>query len=92
MNLLIKNIKQLVTVRSNGNPYKSGNDMRDLGIIENATVLIEKWTLQVDRPAPQNSRRRLDDTIDTIDASDLVGTFPGSLTRHTHLLFPNTGR
>jgi len=88
MNLLIKNIKQLVTVRSNGNPYKSGNDMRDLGIIENATVLIEnglfKW---IGRSS--EFTQTVDDTIDTIDASDLVG-LPGFVDSHTHLLFAGT--
>ena len=43
MNLLIKNIKQLVTVHSNGMPFKSGKEMRDLGVIENA----KKWSIKI---------------------------------------------
>ncbi len=72
MNLLIKNIRQLVTINSNGMPFKSGKEMRDLGIIENATVLIEnglfKWI-------GQNAEftQTVKENIDIIDASDLVG-------------------
>jgi imidazolonepropionase len=88
MNLLIKNIKQLVTVRAQGKPFKSGKEMRDLGVIENATVFIEnglfKWV-------GQNAEftQTVDETIDVIDASDLVG-LPGFVDSHTHLLFAGT--
>ncbi|MGD1044139.1 MAG: imidazolonepropionase [Bacteroidota bacterium] len=88
MNLLIKNIKQLVTVRANGMPFKSGKEMRDLGVIENATVLIEnglfKW---IGRNA--EFAQTVDENIDVIDASDLVG-LPGFVDSHTHLLFAGT--
>ncbi len=88
MNLLIKNIRQLVTVNSNGMPFKSGKEMRDLGIIENATVLIEnglfKWI-------GQNAEftQTVKENIDIIDASDLVG-LPGFVDSHTHLIFAGT--
>jgi len=88
MNLLLKNIKQLVTVHSNGMPFKSGIKMRDLGIIENATVLIEngffKW---IGRNA--EFTQTVSENIDIIDASDLVG-LPGFVDSHTHLLFAGT--
>lgn len=88
MNLLIKNIRQLVTVHSNGMPFKSGIKMRDLGIIENATVLIEdgffKW---IGRNAEFTQTTR--ENIDIIDASDLIG-LPGFVDSHTHLLFAGT--
>jgi imidazolonepropionase len=88
MNLLIKNIKQLVTVRSNGMPFKSGNDMRDIGVIENATVCIEngifKW---IGRNV--DFTQTVDERIDVIDATDLVG-LPGFVDSHTHLLFAGT--
>jgi imidazolonepropionase len=88
MNLLIKNIKQLITVRAQGRPFKSGKEMRDIGVIENATVFIEnglfKWV-------GQNAEftQTVDETIDVIDASDLVG-LPGFVDSHTHLLFAGT--
>jgi imidazolonepropionase len=88
MNLVIKNIKQLVTVRANGMPFKSGKEMRDLGVIENATVLIEngffKW---IGRNA--EFTQTVNENIDVIDASDLVG-LPGFVDSHTHLLFAGT--
>jgi len=88
MNLLIKNIKQLVTVRANGMPFKSGKEMRDLGVIENATVLIEnglfKW-IGRDTEFTQT----VNENIDIIDASNLVG-LPGFVDSHTHLLFAGT--
>ncbi len=88
MNLLIKNIKQLVTVRANGMPFKSGKEMRDLGIIENATVLIENGTFKgIGRNA--EFTQTLNENIDIIDATDLVG-LPGFVDSHTHLIFAGT--
>ena len=88
MNLLIKNIKQLVTVPSHGMLYKAGHEMRDLGVIENATVLIEnglfKWIGRAVDFTEAGS-----EPIDTIDASSLVG-LPGFVDSHTHLLFAGT--
>jgi imidazolonepropionase len=88
MNLLIKNIKQLVTVHANGMPFKSGKEMRDLGVIDNATVLIKnglfKWVGQ-----SAEFTQTVDENIDVIDASDLVG-LPGFVDSHTHLLFAGT--
>jgi len=88
MNLLIKNIKQLVTIRANGKPFKSGNEMRDLGVIEQATVFIEnglfKWIGR-----NEEFTQTINENIDIIDASDLVG-LPGFVDSHTHLLFAGT--
>jgi len=85
MNLLIKNIKQLVTVRSNGKPYKSGTEMRDLGIIENATVMIQDGLFSWIGPSTALAHIE-DDSIDTIDASDLIA-LPGFIDSHTHTVF-----
>jgi imidazolonepropionase len=85
MDLLIKNIKQLVTVSTNSRPYKSGKEMGDLGIIQNATVLIKdglfKWI-----GASTDFNQIADDDIDTIDASDMVA-LPGFVDSNTNLLF-----
>jgi imidazolonepropionase len=85
MNLLIKNIKQLVTVRSNGKPYKSGIEMRDLGIIENATVLIKNGMFSWIGSTAEFSQS-IDEDIDIIDASDLIA-LPGFVDSHTHTVF-----
>jgi imidazolonepropionase len=88
MNLLIKNIKQLVTVRSNGMPVKSGKDMRDLGIIEHATVLIQNGLFTWIGSSAEFDQT-VDEHIDILDASELVG-LPGFVDSHTHLLFAGT--
>jgi imidazolonepropionase len=85
MNFLIKNIKQLITVNANGKPYKSGIEMRDLGILENATVLIQNGIFTWIGLSSEFSQS-LDENIDIIDASDLVG-LPGFVDSHTHLVF-----
>jgi len=85
MNLLIKNIKQLVTVRSDGKLCKSGKEMRELGIIENATVSIQNGLFSWIGPNAEFSQLP-DETIDTIDASDLIA-LPGFVDSHTHSVF-----
>jgi imidazolonepropionase len=85
MNLLIKNIKQLVTVHANGMPVKSGKDMHDLGIIEHATVLIQNGLFRWIGPSAEFDQT-VDEHIDILDASELVG-LPGFVDSHTHLLF-----
>ncbi len=85
MNLLIKNIKQLVTVRSNGKPFKAGSDMRDLGVIEHATVLIQDGLFSWVGPSTEFTQTP-DESIDIIDATEYVA-LPGFVDSHTHLLF-----
>ena len=88
MNLLIKNIKQLASVRSDGIPFKSGNEMRNLGVIEKATVLIQNGLFNWIGPSIEFNQT-MDENIDIIDGSDLVG-LPGFVDSHTHLLFAGT--
>ncbi|MCI0706076.1 MAG: imidazolonepropionase [Ignavibacteriae bacterium] len=85
MQLLLKNIKQLVTVASNGKQCKTGVEMRDIGVIENATVLIEdghfRWI-----GADAKFTTALSDDAHIVDASELVA-LPGFVDCHTHLVF-----
>ncbi len=83
MNLLIKNIGQLVTVASNGKPFKAGKEMRELNVIENAAVLIENGIIQ--RIATTNELSAAPD-IDVLDASNRVA-LPGFVDSHTHTVF-----
>ena len=83
MNLLIKNIRQLVTVASNGKPFNAGREMRDLNVIENAAVLIENGIIQ--RVGPTNDISAAPD-IDVLDASNRVA-LPGFVDSHTHTVF-----
>lgn len=85
MQLLLKNIKQLVTVHSNGKLFKSGRSMRDLGVIQNASVLIDngifQWIGQDEAFA-----QPLQEDAEIVDASSFVA-LPGFVDSHTHLLF-----
>jgi imidazolonepropionase len=88
MNLLIKNIKQLVTVDSGGKLFKSGKEMRNLGVIERATVLIQNGVFAwIGRSAEFS--QPVDENIDSIDASDYVA-LPGFVDSHTHTVFSGT--
>lgn len=88
MQLLLKNIKQLVTVNASGAVTKTGPNMRDLGIVDNASVLIEdgvfKW---VGKSA--GFKEKLKKDADTLDASSYVA-LPGFVDAHTHLVFAGT--
>jgi len=85
VNLFIKNISQLVTVSANGKRMKTGKDMRDVGLIENAGVLCEQgkftWI------GPMNKwERQLSSEIAEVDASGKV-VLPGFVDSHTHMMF-----
>ncbi|MGA7161327.1 MAG: imidazolonepropionase [Bacteroidota bacterium] len=83
MNLFIKNIGQLVTVASNGKPFKVGKEMHELNIVENACVLIENGIIQ--KVGPSNELTAPLD-IDVLDASGRVA-MPGFVDSHTHTVF-----
>ena len=83
MNLLIKNIKQLVTVASNGKPFKSGKGMRELNVVNNAAVLIEDGII---RRIDSTERLSPKSDIDLLDAGNRVA-LPGFVDSHTHTVF-----
>ncbi len=85
MQLLISNLKQLVTVRSGGKPYKTGSDMRDLGLMENASVLIENGVITWIGNAADFTKT-LEADADTLDGSSYVA-LPGFVDSHTHSVF-----
>ncbi len=85
MNLLIKNIKQLVTVSSHGSKIKAGKEMNDLGIIEHATVLIEHGKFSWIGKSEEFTQSVSPD-LDVIDAEDAVA-LPGFVDSHTHAVF-----
>lgn len=85
MQLVVKHIKQLVTVRSSGKRAKVGAEMRELGIVERATVLIEDGFFRWIGPDDQ-FHLSLHDDAHIIDASGLVA-LPGFVDAHTHAVF-----
>jgi imidazolonepropionase len=85
MQLLVKHIQQLVTVRSDGKRAKVGAEMRELGILEHATVLIEDGLFRWIGPDDQFDLP-LHEDAHIIDASGLVA-LPGFVDAHTHAVF-----
>ncbi len=85
MQLVVKNIKQLVTVGGNGKRAKVGREMRELGILEHATVFIEDGRFRWIGPADRFSLP-LHEDAHVVDASGLVA-LPGFVDAHTHLVF-----
>jgi imidazolonepropionase len=85
MQLLISNLKQLVTVRSDGQPFKAGREMRNLGIMENASVLVENGIITWIGNAADFTNT-LEPDADTIDGSSYVA-LPGFVDSHTHAVF-----
>lgn len=81
---IVCNAGQLVTCASKGHPKKGAEKMRELGIIENGAVAIEKGKIQ----AIGNSEKILRDfaTDNLIDAQQKV-VCPGFVECHTHLVF-----
>jgi imidazolonepropionase len=82
VNLLIRNIGQLVTVASNGTPSKSGKDMRELDIAERASVLIEDGIIR--QIGDESLRPKTD--IDILDAGGRVA-LPGFVDSYTQVVF-----
>lgn len=83
MNLFIRNIGQLITVASHGKCVKTNEEMRDIGILSNASLLIENGIIKAvgkeeDITAPEE--------IDVLDAEGKV-VLPGFVDSHTHTVF-----
>ena len=85
MNLLVKNIRQLITCATHGRPYKTGMEMRSVDLVEHATVLIQDGVFRWIGPDAEFTQPVGDD-LTVFDASDLVG-LPGFVDAHTHALF-----
>jgi len=85
LNLALINIKQLVTVGSNGVQVKTGKEMQNLGIIENAAVLIENEKITWHGRMEELSMASIKEA-DVLDCLDKV-VMPGFVDPHTHLVF-----
>ena len=85
MQLLIRNIRQLVTVAARGKKVKTGPAMKDLGILEQATVFVEDGTIRWVGPSA-DFRETVDPSCHEIDGSSHT-VLPGFVDAHTHLVF-----
>jgi len=82
--LAIVNIGQLVTLAGPARP-RVGSELRDLGVIENAALLVEGERI-VAAGAYADLRSRVADASNAIDAEGRCIT-PGFVDAHTHLVF-----
>ena len=85
MNLALINIKQLVTVATHENRVKTGKEMQNLGIIENAALLIEGEHISWYGSMSDLSMSSIKEA-DVIDCLNRI-VMPGFVDSHTHLLF-----
>jgi imidazolonepropionase len=83
MNLFITNIGQLVTVASHGKRVKTGNEMRELHILSDASLLIQNGIITA---VGKNGEIAAPEEIDVIDAEGKV-LLPGFVDSHTHTVF-----
>lgn len=89
MDILIKNIKQLVTCRNKSSFPKSGKKQSEIGVIENGNIFIEKEKFSF---VGNNSdlKKFLSTNKSTkyeiIDASNKI-ILPGFVDSHTHFVF-----
>ncbi|MBI2427197.1 MAG: imidazolonepropionase [Ignavibacteriales bacterium] len=86
MNLLINNIGQLVTVASHGKRVKTGEEMRSLGVLSDASLLIENGIIA--KIAKKDELTPPED-FDVIDAEGRT-VLPGFVDSHTHTVFAGT--
>ena len=85
MNLALINIQQLVTVSSHGARVKPDKEMRDLGVIPDACVLVENSTITRVGPMNELTMSGLKEAS-VIDCEKKV-VMPGFVDSHTHALF-----
>lgn len=88
MATLIKNISSLVTINANGKPYKSGEEMSNIGEIQNGAIIFDDKILFVGTTDDAlrfifNNNINVQDTIDALGKTVL----PGFVDSHTHFVF-----
>ncbi len=85
MKLALLDIQQLVTVSAHGKKVKIGHDMNDVGLIENAAVIVEgdtiTWVGRMEDLALGSLKE-----ADVVDCMNNV-VMPGFVDSHTHLVF-----
>jgi len=85
LNLFLKNISQLVTVAARGKTAKTGPEMRDLGILNDAGVLCREGRIAWVGPM-REWRETLGPDDGELDAAGMV-VLPGFVDSHTHMMF-----
>ncbi len=81
--LILHNASQIVTVDAHGEAHKAGRAMRELGIREHASLLIEGGTIYAILPS---SDVRITGSDNVLDCTGKV-ILPGFVDSHTHAVF-----
>ncbi|MBS2213461.1 imidazolonepropionase [Carboxylicivirga mesophila] len=87
--LLIKNIKQLVQVEKENQPYIAGAQMAQLPCIDNAYLLIKGAYISAYGPMSELNDAALPADMEVIDATDRL-VLPAWCDSHTHLVYPKS--
>jgi imidazolonepropionase len=86
--IFIRGARQVLTLRGAKGPRR-GSDLRDLGMIQDGSVLVRDGTIQQIGPT-----RRIENLAAARDAIEINATgrvvMPGFVDCHTHLIFPST--
>jgi imidazolonepropionase len=82
-NLLITNIKQLVQVEENPSVWKAGKDMQDIGILNNAWLLISNGIIT---DFGTGSHPEVNTEYQIIDATNKL-VLPTFVDSHTHIVY-----
>lgn len=86
MAILFKNISSLVTVDSNGDLFKFGEQMQEVGEIKNGAMIVSdviEWIGETNQVAEIQSSYKIDKEIDLKGKTVL----PGFVDSHTHIVF-----
>ncbi|MCT2345490.1 imidazolonepropionase [Niallia taxi] len=86
--LYIKNASQVITVSGSSNKPKIGQEMSNIGVIENGSVLIKKDRIIYvgANQVVEQYVSRLSEPVEVINAAGKVVT-PGLIDPHTHIVF-----
>lgn len=80
---LIYNPVQIITCNTNGKNYKRGNELNDIGLVENHSIVIENDIIKDIIPTSKISKSKYDIIIDATNQILL----PGFVECHTHTVF-----
>ena len=84
MNLIIENVRQILTSKNKGKKFLSGKEQRNIGLIENSSIYIENGLIRyLAKKIPSDF---INKSSKKIDGKNKV-VMPGFIDSHTHLVF-----
>lgn len=83
MKKIIKNPAQILTINSDGQGFKRGTHLEDIGLLENHSIIIENEVIKDFIPNSRINKHKADEIID----ADGKVAMPGLIDCHTHTAF-----